>query len=76
MKKTACTCLAPILLLGFLIGCYRGRIAVWKDDDPEPFRVFPCPVSVLPKKDREALIKGIYVQDMDDVSQFLENFLS
>ena len=76
MRKRVHSCVATMLLFGFLVGCYRGRIAVWKDDDPEPCRVFPCLVSILPKKDREALYKGIRIEDMDDVNQFLINFLS
>ena len=76
MKKKICTWLARLLLLGFLVGSYNGRLAVWKDDDPEPFRVFPCPVYLLPKKDRDALSAGIRVETMEDVRYFLENFLS
>lgn len=76
MKKKTCTALSFILLLGFLVGSYNGRLAVWKDDDPEPFRVFPCPVSLLPKKDRDALRAGIRIDTMEDVKIFLENFLS
>lgn len=68
--------LCPILLLGFLIGVHNGRVALWKNEDPEPFRVFPCPVCVLPAKDQQALKKGIRLDDMDDVNRFLENFLS
>lgn len=66
---------APILL-GFLIGTYNGRLAVWKGDDPEPYRVYPCPVYLLPKDERDALRRGIRIDSMDDVSDFLENFLS
>ncbi len=68
--------LCQLLALGFLVGSYNGKIAVWKDDDPEPFRVYPCPVYLLPKKERDALTKGIRIDDMDDVSRFLENFMS
>ncbi len=66
----------PALLLGFLVGSYNGRLAVWKNDDPEPYRVYPCPIYLLPKKERAALQQGIPINDMDDVSEFLENFLS
>jgi hypothetical protein len=76
VKKKSCARLATVILLGFLVGSYNGRLAVWKDDDPEPFRVFPCPVYLLPKKDRDALSAGIRVETMDDVKNFLENFLS
>ncbi len=68
--------LCCILLFGFLLGVHNGRIALWKDEDPEPFRVFPCPVCVLPPEDQEALMKGIHLDDMEDVNHFLENFLS
>ena len=68
--------LCVILLYGFLVGTYNGRIAVWKNDDPEPFRVYPCPVYLLPKKEQDALRKGIVIADMEDVRQFLENFMS
>ncbi len=68
--------LCTSLLLGFLLGSYQGRLAVWKDDDPEPYRVYPCPVSLFPREEREALQRGIRIDSMDDVSQFLENFLS
>lgn len=66
----------PALLLGFLIGSYNGRLAVWKDDDPQPFRVYPCPIYLLPKADRTAVERGIIINDMEDVTNFLENFLS
>ena len=68
--------LCTSLLLGFLLGSYNGRLAVWKGDDPEPYRVYPCPVYLLPQKEREALQRGIRINNMDDVNNFLENFLS
>lgn len=64
------------MILGFLLGTYHGRLAVWKGDDPEPYRVYPCPVYLLPKREQDALQKGIRIDSMDDVSDFLENFLS
>lgn len=67
--------LIPIIL-GFLLGSYNGRLAVWKGDDPLPYRVYPCPVYLLPQKERQMLQQGIRVDDMDDLSRFLENFLS
>ncbi len=68
--------LCTSLLLGFLLGSYNGRLAVWKGDDPEPYRVYPCPVYLFPQKEREALQRGIQINNMDDLSKFLENFLS
>lgn len=68
--------LSYLLLMGFLLGSYKGRLAVWKDDDPEPYRIYPCPVYLLPKEERDALQQGIRIESMDDLSNFLENFLS
>lgn len=68
--------LCAVLILGFLVGTYNGRLAVWKGNDPEPYRVYPCPVYLLPQKEQEALRKGIRINSMDDVGSFLENFLS
>ncbi len=68
--------LSCLLVLGFLLGSYKGRLAVWKDNDPEPYRVYPCPVYLLPKEERDALQRGIRIDSMDDLSDFLENFLS
>lgn len=72
LRQQLCT----LLLLGFLIGIHDGRIALWKDDSPEPWRIFPYPVSVLPEEDRNALKNGIRVDSMEDLNRLLENFLS
>ena len=69
-------CFLPIMLLGFLLGNFNGRLAVWKGDDPEPYRIYPCPVYLFPKDEREALKKGIRIDSMEDLAEFLENFLS
>ena len=65
-----------LCIAGFLVGTYRGKLAVWKNDDPEPYRVYPCPVYLLPKQERAALQKGIRINNMEDLEQFLEKFLS
>ena len=64
------------MLLGFLIGVQEGRIALWKDGERTPWRIFPYPVSVLPEEDRNALQNGIRVDTMEDLNRLLENFLS
>ena len=68
--------LCQALLLGFLLGSYKGRLAVWKGDDPQPYRVYPCPVYLLPKAERDALARGIRIESMEDLGEFLENFLA
>ena len=64
------------LLCSFLLGVHDGRLAMWKDEDPTPCKVFPCPIIVLPKAVQEQLKAGIRLETMDDVNRLLENFLS
>lgn len=64
------------LLLSFLLGVHDGRLAMWKDEDPTPCKVFPCPVIVLPKAVQQQLKAGIRLDTMEDVNRLLENFLS
>lgn len=74
-KQDLRSILTTMALMGFLLGSYNGRLAVWKDDDPEPYRVYPCPIYLLPHEERCALKKGIIINDMADLEDFLENFL-
>ena len=66
--------LSQLLLLGFLLGIHNGRVALWKDPDPEPYKVFPYPASALPPEARGALEKGIRIDSMEELNKFLENF--
>ena len=65
-----------IMALSFLLGVHDGRLAMWKDEDPTPCKVFPCPILVLPRAVQEQLKAGIRLETMDDVNRLLENFLS
>ena len=64
------------LMLSFFLGIHEGRLAMWKDEDPTPCRVFPCPVAFLPKPVQQILKTGIRLDTMDDVNRLLESFLS
>ena len=65
-----------ILCLGYLLGVYRGQIALWKDPDSKPIRVFPYSVSMLPKEDQSALEKGIRADSIIELTRRLEDYLS
>ena len=65
-----------LLLAGLLLGTYKGRIALWKDTEKEPWKVSPYPVSALPAQEQAALKKGIHVDTIEDLNRLLENFLS
>lgn len=64
------------LLLGFLLGNFKGYLALWDEDDPEPIQIFPCPVSSLPPADQEALDQMIYARSELELSGLLEDYLS
>jgi len=55
---------------------YRGQIALWKDPDPTPMRVFPYSISMLPEEYRPALEKGIHSDSIMELTKQLEDYLS
>lgn len=65
-----------ILCLGYLLGVFRGQIALWKEPDPTPIRVFPYSVSMLPKEDQRTLEKGIRADSIIELTRRLEDYLS
>jgi hypothetical protein len=65
-----------ILCLGYLLGVYRGQIALWKDPDPTPIRVFPYSISMLPEEDQQTLRKGIHADSIIELTRQLEDYLS
>lgn len=77
MKKK---CLSQLLCAAFLsvylLGIHDGRIALWSGDDPEPIRVFPYSVSMLPKEARKQLEAGIPIESMEDLNRLAEAYLS
>lgn len=77
MKNHFLKTLLPVaLLLTFFVGVHNGRLALWKDEDPTPCKVFPCPVLLLPQKVQELLKYGVRLETIEDVNRLLENFLS
>lgn len=74
MKKY--TPLCCIILLGFLLGVHNGNIALWKDEDPEPIKVFPYRASMLPKADQQALYEGIRAGSIEELYRLIEDYLS
>lgn len=76
MHKNTTQILALSLLIMFLLGSHKGYLALWKEDRPEPFQIFPVKVSSLPQADQEALEKGIPARSELELSSLLEDFLS
>lgn len=75
-KRKSAIAICPLLLLGFLLGIHNGRVAIWKDGETDPWRIFPYPVAVLPTDIQAQLRQGIRIETMDDLDHFLENLLS
>lgn len=73
MKHTRCI-LCSILLTVFLLGSHRGYIALWQNDDPEPLKILPYKVQMLPPEDQKKLKQGIKIQSFADLSRILEDF--
>lgn len=65
-----------VLVLGFLLGIHNGKIALWKDNDPTPVRIFPYEAKLLPEADQKALRKGIHIDSLTQLKKLLEDYLS
>lgn len=65
-----------LLALGFILGSHNGYVALWTEGRAEPDRTFPYRVSSLPPADQEALAKGIRAEDILELTQLLEDYLS
>ena len=68
--------LPALLALMFLLGNYKGYLALWKEDRPEPFQIFPLQIASLPEQDQDALERGIPARSETELSSLLEDFLS
>lgn len=68
--------MAFLLLAGFILGSHRGYIALWRCGESKPAQVFPYQVSSLPRRDQEALERGIPIGGGTELAQLLEDFLS
>ena len=64
------------LAVMFLLGSHKGYLALWKEDRPEPFQIFPVKVDSLPEADRERLSEGIEARSDLELAGLLEDFLS
>ena len=72
LQRQLCTA----LMLGFLLGSYKGYLALWEDEDPEPRQIYPLPLASLPQADQDALEQGIHVRNQKALNRLLEDYLS
>ena len=76
MRKLHRVVLCPLLAAMFLLGSHKGYLALWKEDSPEPFQIFPVKTESLPEADQDRLSTGIYARSDLELSSLLEDFLS
>ena len=74
MKKIL-TALCLFLLAGY-IGIHNGKIAIWMDGSEKPAKVLPYSAELLPKADQEALRKKIPFEDVQDLAELVQDYLS
>ena len=68
--------LCNVLVFGFLLGIYEGKVALWKDGQEKPVKVLPYQASMLPEADQKALEKGIRVENLRELYKMIEDYLS
>lgn len=68
--------LTNLLLFGFILGIHEGKIALWKDNQKNPIKVFPYQASVLPEVDQKRLETGIHVDSLSELYKMVEDYLS
>ena len=64
------------LILGFILGIRSGQIALWREGCPDPVRVFPYRAEMLPREAQDALAEGIPIEDLSQLEELAENYLS
>ena len=68
--------LALVCLAGYLLGVSRGYVAIWRDEDPQPWLITDMPVSALPPADQKALKEGISLPADYPLTKALEDYCS
>ena len=63
------------LLAVYLLGVHEGKIALWKNEDPEPVKVFPYSVSMLPEEAQKRLEAGIPIESIEQLRKLAEAYL-
>ena len=58
----------------YRVGIYDQKIAVFKDDEAEPFWITMLSVNALPEEDLRLLKQGLTFTAYTDVKSFLEDF--
>jgi hypothetical protein len=69
------TFLCAALLAVYLVGIHEGKVALWKDNNPQPIKVFPYQVSDLPQEAQRQLEAGVKVKSLRELRKLAEQYL-
>lgn len=58
----------------FLLKNYQGKLALYIPPADKPKKIYNIYLSTLPDLDQKRLEKGIYLDDLDQVNDYLEDF--
>ena len=64
------------LILGVLLGCYEGHLALFQSGVSMPIRVFEQEIRFLPEADQTLVKRGIPISSREQLSYLLEDYLS
>lgn len=64
------------LILGVLLGCYEGHLALFQTGHSLPIRVYEQEVRFLPEADQALVTRGIPVASREQLAYLLEDYLS
>ena len=65
-----------LLLFGFILGVHEGKVALWRDGQKKPMKVFPYQVSILPEADQKRLEAGIHADSLSELYKMVQDYLS
>lgn len=60
----------------FIVKEYNGKVAVFELSNPEPTRITDVDLFDLPQEDRKLLYAGIVAENIEELSQILEDYCS
>lgn len=60
----------------WLLRSYEGKVALFTSTDDLPEVIYPIYVNTLPSYDQDLLRDGIYLDDVEQVSQYIADFES
>ena len=65
-----------ILALAWVLGSWKGYLALFDAGAAEPRQIYPVALEALPEADRAALEEGIPIRNQRDLAGRLEDYLS